>query len=218
MGACLQSLAENLVILGTAHVAGAGEGEADSVQRSGGQQLGRVVDQRRVGKGAHRLQGDCRVHEPAGSHHPQRNARGVDGDTGRRHGGKLRLRADRSVRDDNAEPGAEAPTIRLPHACLLLNRSAWLAEPGGGRPGGSCYHPAGVVQRAAGVHERVAGVQGNVRTPLLPKSLQHVEPQLQLQTRAFKNRFHRQVASPRRSRRDRLHAGVDGPGTIPLGS
>ena len=81
-GTCLQALAEHLVIRGAAHVAGAGEGEPDGVQWGGGEELRSVVDQRRVGESAHRLQGDGGVHQASGPHHPQRHACGVDGDAG----------------------------------------------------------------------------------------------------------------------------------------
>ena len=109
MGACLQSPTKNLVIRGAAHVAGAGEGEADGVQRGGGEELRRLVDERRVGEGAHRLQGDGGVHQSAGPHHPERDARGMDGDTSGRHRGKLGLRADGGVRDEQTPSRARNP-------------------------------------------------------------------------------------------------------------
>jgi hypothetical protein len=51
----------------------------------------------------------------------------MQGNTIGRHGGKLRLRADGGVWNKNADPGAEPPTIRLPHGCLLSHHAASLA-------------------------------------------------------------------------------------------
>ena len=118
-GACLQTLAEDLVIRGAAHVAGAGEGEADGVQRGGRQQLHRVVDERRIGEGSHRLEGDGGVHEPAGPHHAEWDAGGVDGDAVGGHGGKLRLGADGGVRDEHPSR-ARKPQPSGCHICPPL--------------------------------------------------------------------------------------------------
>src|SRR6266403_363035 len=116
--ASLEAFPEPGIVGGTAHIAAAGEAVYDRVQRSRCEQFGGLIDQWRVGEGAHAIVGDGRVHRSSRSIGPERNTRGVDRDSIRRHRAELRLRPHVGVRRKNANP-CWCPTVRLPHGHLL---------------------------------------------------------------------------------------------------